>query len=276
VGAFPIGYIGANFPDESINKEPDRTEWLLGAQVGTDWQTQLWDWRVGVSLYDYRNAQGELSSPCAIYLGVKQCSTDDTRPAFMQKGNTLFALRQIIPDPSAITPGDYTQPQFVGLAMNYNEIDATTQFDIQTGHRYHLILDGDFVRNLAYDPNPLGRYAALGVTPVTNYYTSQPKTFQSGPNAFMAQVTYGDPLPREQWQWNIVAGYKYLQPDAVVDAFTNADFHQGGTNAKGYFVKASLAIFENTWVSARWFSADQVYGPYYAVDVLQLDLNTGF
>ena len=222
VGAFPIGYIGTNFPDQSINKAQDRTEWLLGAQAGTDWQTPLWDWRFGVSLYDYLNAQGQLSTPCAIYLGVKQCSTDDTRPAFMQKGNTLFLLRNIIPDPNAIGQ-NYTQPQFVGLAMNYNELDATTEFDIQTGHRYHLILDGDFVRNLAYDANVVNRYGPAGL-PVTNYYSSQSKPFQSGPNAFMAQVTYGDPLPREQWQWNIVAGYKYLQPDAVLDAFTNADF----------------------------------------------------
>ncbi len=273
VGAFPIGYIGSNFPDYSVTKEADRTEWLLGAQLGTDWQESLWDWRFGVSLYDYKNAQGQLSTPCAIYLGVKQCSTDDTRPAFMQKGNTLFLLRQIIADPS--NPTNYSQPQFVGLAMNYDEIDATTEFDIRTGSRYHLIFDGDFVRNLAYDPNIINRYGPAGL-PVTNYYSTQAKPFQSGPDAFMAQITYGDPLPREKWQWNIVAGYKYLQPDAVLDAFTNADFHQGGTNARGYFVKASLAIFDDTWVSARWFSANQVYGPNYAVDVFQLDLNTGF
>ena len=63
VGAFPIGYIGANFPDYSVTKQSDRTEWLLGAQLGSDWQAQTWDWKVGVSLYDYRNAQGQLFEP---------------------------------------------------------------------------------------------------------------------------------------------------------------------------------------------------------------------
>jgi hypothetical protein len=60
------------------------------------------------------------------------------------------------------------------------------------------------------------------------------------------------------------------------DAFTDSDFHLGGTNAKGYIVTASLGIFDNTWVQARWFSADEVFGPPLSIDVLQLDLNAGF
>jgi hypothetical protein len=273
VGAFPIGYMDTNFPDFSVSKSKDHTEWLLGAQLGTDWNTRMFDWRIGAALYDYQNAQGQLSTPCAIYLGVKQCSTDDTRPAFMQKGNTLFLLRNIIPDPS--NPTNYTQPQYVGLAMNYNEIEATQELDFPAGSRYHFIINTDFVRNLAYNPNVATRYASEGVTPVTNFNAAT-NTFQSGPNAYLGQVTFGDPLPRALWQWNIVAGYKYLQPDAVLDAFTNVDFHLGGTNAKGYYVKASLAVWDNTWLSARWFSANQVYGPNLAIDVFQLDLNADF
>jgi hypothetical protein len=273
IGAFPVGYINASFPTFSPTKAPDRTEWLLGGQVGEDWSTHDWDWRSAVSMYYYLNDQGELSAPCPIYLGTQQCSTDDTVPAFMQKGNTLFLLRDIIPDPSS--PTDYSQPQYAGLLFKYEELDATSSFDLLLAPKEHLIFTADYVRNLAYDGSLANRYAAYGVYPVTNYDSTN-GVIQSGPNAFMGRLTFGEPDPRERWEWNISAGYKYIQPDAVLDAFTDYDFHLGGTNAKGYFLKASLGLFHNTWLQARWFSANEVYGPPLAIDVLQLDLYTAF
>ena len=273
VGAFPVGYINSNFPTFSPTKTPDHTEWMLGGQVGEDWATQKWDWRSAVSMYYYLNDQGELSAPCPIYLGTQQCSTDDMVPPFMQKGNTLFLLRDIIPDPN--NPLTYAQPQFAGLLFKYEELDATSSFDLTLAPKEHLIFTGDYVRNLAYDGSLVNRYAAEGVYPVTNY-DSGSKTLQSGPNAFMGRVLFGEPDPRERWEWNIIAGYKYLQPDSMVDAFTDYDFHLGGTNAKGYFVKATMGLFHNTWLQARWFSANQVYGPPLAIDVLQVDLYTAF
>jgi hypothetical protein len=125
VGAFPVGYVDANFPGNSITKSPDHTEYLMGSQVGTEWTQRDFNWDFAIAMYYYINAQGELSEPCPIYLNpLTACSTDDTRPPYMQKGNTLFLLRNIIPDPS--NPSTYSQPQFVGLANNYHELDATT------------------------------------------------------------------------------------------------------------------------------------------------------
>ncbi|HEY2446614.1 MAG TPA: putative porin [Rhizomicrobium sp.] len=271
LGLFPVGYIDQNFPTYSPIKSGDRTEFLLGGQIGTDWKRPRYDWRFAVSLYRYINAQGELSQPCPIYLGTKQCSTDDTVPPFMQKGNTLFLIRSIIPNP----PTNYAQPQFAGLVFNYEELDATSAFDLKVGHDYHLIVTGDYVRNLTYDPSVAYRYAQQGSFPVTNF-NPQTRTLLSGPNAFMGSVLFGDPEPRTRWAWNITGGYKYIQPDAVLDAFNDHDFHMGGTNAKGYFLKASLGIFDDTWLSARWFSANEVYGPPLAIDVMQLDLNAAF
>ena len=273
IGAFPVGYINSNFPTFSPTKTPDHTEWMLGGQVGDDWATKKWDWRSAVSMYYYLNDQGELSAPCPIYLGTQQCSTDDMVPSFMQKGNTLFLLRNIIPDPR--NPLTYAQPQFAGLLFKYEELDATSSFDLTLAPKEHLIITGDYVRNLGYDGSQVNRYAAEGVYPVTNYNSGN-RTLESGPNAFMGRVLFGEPDPRERWEWNIIAGYKYLQPDSMIDAFTDYDFHLGGTNAKGYFVKATMGLFHNTWLQARWFSADQVYGPPLAIDVLQVDLYTAF
>lgn len=273
VGAFPVGYIPYNFPTYSPLKSPDSTEMLLAAQIGVDWKQKNWEWTSAVSNYRYINAQGELSQPCPIYLGTKQCSTDDTVPPYMQKGNTLFLIRNIIPDPNS--PTNYAQPEFAGLLFNYNELDATSSFDWKLSWRYHLIFTADYVRNLAYDGGLAYRYAADGVFPVTNFNPIS-RSIESGPNAFEGRVLFGEPEPRERWEWNIITGYKYLQPDAVLDAFTDYDFHLGGSNAKGYYVKATLGLFHNTWLQARWFSADEVYGPPLAIDVLQLDLYTAF
>ena len=245
----------------------------MGAQAGIDWTRSRLDWHTGVAVYDYLNAVGSLSSPCPIYLGTKQCSTDDTIPPFMQKGNTLFLVRNIIPDPS--NPTDYDEPQLAGLAMSYKEINGTTSVDLKMSGSYHLILDADYVRNLDYDPQFALRYASLGVFPVTNYNSAN-NQFQSGPNAYMGRVEFGDPEPRDLWEWNIIAGYKYIQPDAILDAFDDHDFYLGGTNAKGYFLKASMGIFHDTWLSAKWYSANQVFGPPLAIDVLQLELNSAF
>jgi hypothetical protein len=270
VGAFPVGYINSNFPTYSPVKAGDHTEWLFGGQLGTDWRQRNYDWRFAVSYYRYLNAQGELSAPCPIFIGTVQCSTDDTVPPFMQKGNTLFLIRNIIPNVQ-----NPSQPQFAGLVFNYDELDATTSFDLKVSSKYDLIVTGDYVRNLAYDPSVAFRYAAEGVFPVTNFDPIS-KTLQSGPNAFNGSIQFGEPEIHKRWEWNIIGGYKYIQPDAVLDAFNDHDFHMGGTNAKGYYLKASLGIFDNTWLAARWFSADEVYGPPLAIDVLQLDLNARF
>ena len=294
LGAFPLEYVASGFPTNSFVKSPDRTKWLLAAQIGTDWTTDKFDWQLGVAYYDFQNLQGQLSQPCAIYSGIKQCSSDPTRPAFMQKGNTLFLIRNILPNPA--TPTDYAQPQFVGLAENYDELDGTTEFTTRVTNHYHLVLDADFVRNMAYDANAVCRYAPAGLPlnnvtpgviaqtiPVENFdpCTAQtaPNTkaaLDSGPNAWMVKATFGVPKPRAAWEWNVSFGYKYIEPDAVVDAFNDHDFHQGGTNAKGYFIGASLGLFNNTWLTGRWLSADEVSGPPLAIDVLQLDLNTSF
>ena len=293
-GFFPLEYIGANFPTYCGNlpcpKSTEHQKWLLGSQVGLQWNQGDFKWRAAASVYDFHDIQGQLSAPCFLFLGEKQCSTDPTRPAFMQKGNTLFFIRQIVPDPSDPGFAQTPEPQFAGLAFNYRLINATEEISYKISDTDSITFGLDFVRNLAYDPNDACRYGALGL-PVTNVAlgrggnvdpcdkpaSGQTKAqIQSGPNAYYFRMMVGNPIPTKQWDWNVSVGYKYLEPDAVPDGFTDSDFHLGGTNAKGYIVTASLGVFRNTWLQARWFSADEVYGAPLSIDVLQLDLNAGF
>ena len=70
--------------------------------------------------------------------------------------------------------------------------------------------------------------------------------------------------------------YKHLEADAVLDAFTESDFHLGGTNTKGWILGARLGLRKNWWLRTRWLTADEIEGPALAIDVLQVDINAAF
>jgi hypothetical protein len=274
-GAFPVGYLPGAFPTNSELKNPDRTKWLFAGQFAVNWTDgDRMNAHLAVADYYYSDIRGVLSDPCAIYTGIKQCSSDSSQPAFMQKGNTLFLLRDIVPDPA--NPLNYAQPQFVGLAYNYNELDVNALFDARVWGDRHVIVQGDFVHNFAYNENKA--FAYTNNTIVNNFEeaASGIGPYRSGPNAWMAKITFGNPTMDAAGNWNVMAGYKYIEPDAVVDAFNDHDFHMGGTNAKGYFIFANYAFYKHTWASLRWFSSNEVYGPPLAIDLLQLELNAAF
>ena len=70
--------------------------------------------------------------------------------------------------------------------------------------------------------------------------------------------------------------YRHVESDAVVDAFNDSDFGLGGTNLEGYLVSGALAIGKGVWAGARWLSADNIVGPTFEVDVLQVDFSARF
>jgi len=101
-------------------------------------------------------------------------------------------------------------------------------------------------------------------------------------------VTVGHPDLTQKWNWQAWLGYRYAQRDSTVDAFTDQDFHLGGTDAKGYFLGARFAFEKNTALGFRWFSAKQIDGVELAgadsvltglplaIDVLQVDITSAF
>jgi len=271
-GLFPIANTPFNFPDNSNDKGNSRDVWLYAAQTGVDWRpNHNYDLKVGVAYYYYDHIQGELSAPCTATSSADPCSTDDTRPLFLQQGNTLFAIRNLL------TEGQTNPPQFqyYGLASNFHELNLTTRFDFAGYDPIHIVADLDFVKNLGFD-----RAAIAGRNPVNNQGPSSDGihagAWDGGGSAFQARVLVGRPALRERWDWNFYVGYKYIESDSVVDAFTDSDFHLGGTNAKGYFFGGGLGIAKDIDLSARWLSAREVTGSPYSADVVQVDLNGRF
>jgi len=274
-GAFPVYNTDFNFASNQTTKDPSHDKWLFAAQAGATMPIgDNYAAKFGVADYLFTNVQGKVSTPCAVLSSSSLCSTDDDRPSFAQSGNTYFPLRNII---ATTANGEDTtlQYQYFGLASGFNELAATGEFDINSFNPTAIWLDGEYVRNLAFDKRDI---AGKGlVNNVINSTQSNPLgTFVGGNTGFYVTANIGDKVLLTRWDWNAMLGYKYVQSDAVIDAFDDSDFGLGGTNLKGYIIAANVALSRKVWVRLRYESADEVSGPPYAADVFQLDLNAKF
>src|SRR5262249_23759081 len=148
-------------------------------------------------------------------------------PQFRQRGNSLINIA----DPASGTV-------LFGLASKFREFNVTGVWDIASYDPVHVILSGDYVKNLAFDRSEIANRAGFPVA-----FAPEKKNV-----GYQARLTLGMPQLSRRYDWQLFGGYRYLGADAVVDAFTDSDFHAGGTNAKGYFLGAGYGIANNTWL----------------------------
>lgn len=278
LGLTPLEYSSDGFPSTSQNKMQSENKWLNGLQLGAGWEFgNAQKLRAAVAYYDFRNVAGELSQPCALYAGADHCSTDWSRPAFMQKGNTLMLLRDIALDP--LDPANTPLPQYVGLASEFELLDVNLRWEAPAFAGYGVRLEANWLQNLAYDPAEMWKRANGGI--VTNLGAAAgavagPQDIRSGDTAYLAQATLGDLALKQSGDWNAWLGYKRIEADALPDGFNDSNFHLGGTNAKGYYLGASYMFDRNVWLSGRWMAAKEVTGAPLSIDVFQLEVNAGF
>lgn len=272
VGAFPVDYTNDTSTSNGFDKEESDNKWLYGAQLGAKWAINSNNRLKGaLAYYRFDDIQGQRSSPCAPWAGAPGCDTDGTRAAFMQKGNSVFLLRDITPNPA--NPTTTPQPQFVGLASEFNLLDLNLVWDADLPQDFKLRSQGNYIHNLGYDEGDM-RKRSEGQ--IVNNLNSNGE-IQSGANAWMVQFTLGNALDlKKQGDWNLFAGYKYIQPDALPDGFNDSSFHLGGTNAKGYILGGNYGLAKNVYATGRWMSTEAVYGAPFDIDVLQLEINTRF
>ncbi len=277
VGAFPIYNTDLNLSTNQpvLNGEYDsHDKWLFGGQIGANVKIDpVHSFTIGLAYYDFDNVQGQISSPCLVTSSSDVCDTDATRPSFAQKGNTYMPLRSLFIDPSNPTAPQY---EYFGLVGQYRPAVASGQFDFGEFHPYHIVLDGEYVINTAFDRglmNAVTTWNNRGPSPDGGV---TPGAYNGGNQGWMARVTVGNKEIKHFGDWSVHAGYKYLESDATVDAFVDPDFGLGGTNLKGYIVGGSYGLSENVSMTAKWMSATNIGGIPYAVDVLQVDLNAKF
>ena len=240
---------------------------LTGVQTGVNWQfgTRENRLRLGAALYAYKGIEG-----------VKETTADKTTvpdyvvrseygSGFRQRGNTLFRVNSNLASDTATN---------WGLASGFRELNLTAVLDIAQFDPLHIVLTGDLVRNLAFDPAEMRRRSG---------------TQLQGGNAtgYQARVLVGTPVIRQASEWNVGLAYRRLGSDAVVDAFTHSDFGLGGTNNQGFVLSGSYGIAKNAWLAARWMSSNALESlvpgvpgnaptTKFSVDTLQLELNARF
>ena len=249
----PYAVLGI-FPLQEVETSPTnlaKDKWLYGAQLGLNWDRSLNSrWRFGLAYYDYRNMTGVADTVTDSAYNNPYAAT---APQSRQKGNSVFNINN----------AGETTTQLWALAGKYRLLNLTARADLAHFDPYHLILDADVVKNIGYDKS--GTAARMG----------QPG-YKARTLGWHGRVAYGWPSMNAADNWQVYLGYRYLERDAVLDAFTDSDFRLGGTDAKGYYLGASYALDRNVWLAAKWMSADAIDGLPYSVDVLQVDFNARF
>ena len=105
----------------------------------------------------------------------------------------------------------------------------------------------DYVSNLGFNQNDVNARTGTDVK-------KEMEGYQLG-------LTVGYPTVQNFAEWKGLLFYKYLGSDAVMDAFTDSDFHLGGTNAKGWIIGGDFGLTRNVWLSSRWFIGQRNFRP---------------
>jgi Putative porin len=235
------------FPMLEVPTEAEDDKWMLGTQFGANLRFGSEDHlHAAVAYYDFLRVTGVQNPPYSTQYNF-------TAPAFVQWGNTMFDIANNPANPNV---------NLFGLAAQFREADVAAQYVHGLG-RYSLSLSGEVVRNIGYNLETVELLSGQ------NFSSPQDK-------GYVGEVSFGDPTVDELGRWRAAVGYRYVQADALLDAWTDADFHEGGTNAEGYYLWASYGFTHNVWARLRYMSANEITGPRYGLDIFQLDFNARF
>jgi hypothetical protein len=220
-------------------------KWLLGAQVGLDANHILGEAsaKLGLAFYDYRNIVGQASP-------TGSAINEFTAVQFAQKGNTYYNISS-----------DANKP-LLGLASDFHLVNLTGALDVPLVAGKHVLLTGDFVKNVGYKRAATSARVGVDVAPKTT--------------GWLLRGGFGDAEVSRAGTWQLFSAYKHVERDAVLDAFTDSDLRLGGTDAKGYTLGGSYGLGRDTAATLRLMSADSISGAPLSIDVLQLDLAVRF
>jgi len=284
--ASPTGRVGINqgqqspdsvfmtvgvFPIQNVNFSTN-SKWLYAGQVGADWlvfnDSRL---NVGLAYYEYQNISARYNAA-----NSNGHEYDWTAPQFMQQGNSMVAITDNYSGHGQVCNDTAGLGCLFGLASQFRIINLTSIYDYLISGQTHLVFTADYAKNLGYNQQQILSQWATG--PV-NYANSAARN-----NAYQVRVDLGHPRVARRGDWNMSLAYRYVERDAVLDAFTDSIFHNGGTNAKGWVLGAQYGLAKNTWLDMHWYSTDAIDAPSvpvgvkykYSVDTVNFDLNTRF
>lgn len=236
LGAYPV-------EDIALTRED---KWLYVGQLGYEFDP-VDDLRLSfaVGYFDYKNITGQRNS-------FDSRQLDYTAPRFLQKGNTLFDIRN----------DDDPNTQLYALAADYDLLDLSFVGTWTVAPDMVVEVLGQYINNVGFDEGEVEQRTGVAVSPEVN--------------AYRLEFRVGNPKLNRLGAWRAFVAYNYLERDAILDAFSDSEFHQGGTDAEGYIIGGDLGLTRNTSARLRYLSANEIDGPPFGVDILQLDLNAQF
>ena len=232
-------------------------KWLFAGQAGADWLLDADSrFKLSSSFYSYQNIR-------AIRNSYDSFTYNYTAPEFLQKGNSLGVINDARNQPSCNT-GSLGEKNvcLVGLASGFQVLDVMAVYDYSAFAPYHLMFTADFAKNFGFDQSYIKQMFGENISPQTN--------------AYYLRFDAGYPEIRRFAEWNILFSYRYIQRDAVLDAFNDPIFHTGGTDTVGWVLGAQYGLASNTWIDFRWLTANSISGPPLNVNTVNLDMNARF
>jgi hypothetical protein len=226
-------------------------KYLLAAQLGAQMNFGQASVGLGAAYYDFVDIEGERNA--------FQSTLDDfTAPRFLQKGNTVFDIRNDLDSGTNL----------YALAADYDLVDVVLLVDsgriFTTGANrpLHVRLAADYVSNVGFDEDEVLERTGVAVDEKSTGY--------------QIELGVGMPEIAQLWDWRVTTTYRHLERDAVLDAFTDSDLHLGGTDSEGWALEFELGLSRKSWIEVSYLSASEIDGPPLGIDLLFLDLNAKF
>jgi hypothetical protein len=241
--SYLFGTIGG-FPILHVPLDPSLDKWMLAGQLGFNghWDDQRLI--IAGGYFDFLHITGIKNAPDNTFYNF-------TQPVYIQFGNTYYEI-------SNSTTNAY---QLFGLAAKFRLINASLHYQVPLGGHV-LAINGDWVENIGYNATDV--LLLTGINQAKRNIGDQ------------AELVYGHETAAFPGHWRAIFGYRYLQRDAVMDGWTDSDFHLGGTNARGYYFAGEYGFAQGVWVRLKYWGTNTIDGPDYIDDSVQLDLNARF
>jgi polyhydroxyalkanoate synthesis regulator phasin len=232
------------FPLQEV--ELGRDKWLFAAQTGINLRpTERTRARLAAGVFDFRYIEGRRNT-------LDSSLLDYTAPQWMQRGNTLFDIR-VDNDPNT---------NLFALGSRFRVADVNASVEYRPVSTLRLSLTADYLKNIGFSAAEMQRRAGFVVAKRTTGY--------------QGELAIGTTSMAIRNGWRVYAGYRHLERDATLDAFTDSDFRLGGTDVQGYYVGGEWAITPRTTARLRYTSGNEIDGAPFGVDVLQLDMTAQF
>lgn len=270
-----------NYASNNTSKYESYNKYLLAAQFGVEFKiTDDVEAKMSIAYYDWKNIEGKFSSPFVPASAQDAGDTDNSRPAFAQKGNSYRPIRNITPTAGAAPGGNLNgtinQFQYFGLATKFKQLYWAGRLDFNHFEPVQVSLLGEFIKNIALDRASMNNLTRPD--PVVNNRAGGNGAWDGGDTAWYMGMSVGKPISAfdKRGDWSVGLGYRHVESDAVIDAFTDSVFGFGGTNMEGYSLNAAMALSKRTWLRLGYMTANQIAGPTLQTDVFLLDFTAKF